>query len=731
MPDGSQPTLIQTLRPVPDGRTRATIASRIRDQASGIAAKRGPAEQRNNGEADAVARQASKDHGRFVAAHGTYTKGLEHDAFGRVRAGDVAALIAAINQTPADPAQEAESPLPGTYTSGMGARFEAPLFDGAFARPTGSKAARTWESPVAGHAFDLEGADADQVAMPPAPALGSDELTAEMAEVYAAAILRDVAFSEWPVEASEVTRMLGALPFYADAPGDGADGKRRRARGDLSAQTLLRGSTVGARTGPYVSQFMLVGNAERRALDAGAPEANAAAAHAPTDALNRASSFVPPEVAAAMTGDAGAKGPEAGFVRYGIQAIPQRFAGHVAGVDHMTEWATWLDVQNGSNRKDVFDRYETKARFIGTPRDLATYVHFDALYQAYLNACLILLGAGAATDRGLPEGAGNPTRDGFATFGGPHVLTLVTEVATRALKAVRRQKYGVHLRSRPEAVAAGIALAWTGGEAGASLGDQADAIGSMTRDLKRCGILDGIRDLNRDRNRFWEAQYGGVDLGPLAEDTNALLPMAFPEGSPMHPAYGAGHATVAGACVTVLKAFFEMYEGDGDRGGLPLHDVAARRGGHPGTFPTDLFGAERRLTGEGAILPHAYEADPDADRTALRVAHSPDLTIQGELDKLAANISIGRNFGGVHYYTDYYESARMGERIAVSILQEQMLTYREPVSMRFTSFDGDRIMIAGTGGSRGHDDALLFVWDETGEGGTEANARAWWTRHHG
>src|SRR5881392_3665762 len=38
---------------------------------------------------------------------------------------------------------------------------------------------------------------------------------------------------------------------------------------------------------------------------------------------------------------------------------------------------------------------------------------------------------------------------------------------------------------------------------------------------------------------------------------NALLPMAFPEGSPTHPSYGAGHATVAGACVTILKAWFD------------------------------------------------------------------------------------------------------------------------------------------------------------------------------
>ena len=36
-----------------------------------------------------------------------------------------------------------------------------------------------------------------------------------------------------------------------------------------------------------------------------------------------------------------------------------------------------------------------------------------------------------------------------------------------------------------------------------------------------------------------------------------LLPQAFPEGSPLHPAYGSGHATVAGACVTVLKAWFD------------------------------------------------------------------------------------------------------------------------------------------------------------------------------
>ncbi len=35
--------------------------------------------------------------------------------------------------------------------------------------------------------------------------------------------------------------------------------------------------------------------------------------------------------------------------------------------------------------------------------------------------------------------------------------------------------------------------------------------------------------------------------------------------------------------------------------------------------------------------------------------------------------------------------------MAVTILQEQMLTYPEPVSMRFVSYDGDRVLIEGTG----------------------------------
>jgi hypothetical protein len=39
----------------------------------------------------------------------------------------------------------------------------------------------------------------------------------------------------------------------------------------------------------------------------------------------------------------------------------------------------------------------------------------------------------------------------------------------------------------------------------------------------------------------------------------------------------------------------------------------------------------------------------------------------------------------------------MGERIAVGIIQEQMLNYSERVAMEFDDFDGRRIRIEGSG----------------------------------
>ncbi len=718
------------LRPIPDLKSRKNAVERVRQSANRVAKNRsGPVEQARNSDLD----DPLGDSNEWVVAWGTFTKGLEHNVLGQVRGSDLKKFISALNQTPDSSDQQAETPFPGVYKGpqeGLPASFEAPRYTGRFKRPQTSEdhKARGWESPLAGQTFDLEGADADQTAIPPAPELGSPELTAELAEVYYAALLRDMPFATWETEPkiADAAANIEKLSFFNEHTKlDAAAVKRRRARlgsTGLSTSVLFRGSTPGAKAGPYISQFMLLGNYERPSTtlerDAGSEQC---------DAFMRSQVFVPGELNLRnqLKVDEAPIAASEGFIRYGIQAISQQFRGHEHYLDHMTEWATWLDVQNGSNRKGNFDHFNKEARFISTPRDLATYVHFDSLFQAYLNAVLILLGQNAGTDVGLPEGVGNDNRDAFATFGEPHILSLVTGVATQALKAVRRQKYNIHLRARPEALAAAVSMAWSGDSSG--LGAQTSKVSAMTAELDKIGLLSKVNVHNSEMNqRVWSQQYGEVDLGPLSPETNALLPMAFPEGSPMHPAYGAGHATVAGACVTVIKAFFLFFETGLQRGNQSIYEFVKRDTGYPALrYPSNLFGEEKLVLGDTP----PFEPNPDEEGRALHYSNYPPVTTQGELNKLAANISIGRNFGGVHYYTDYYESLRMGERLAVSILQEQMLTYREPVFMRFTSFDDDRILIAGTGRSRGTNDALVFVWDGDGNGGDETSLSNWWHRH--
>jgi hypothetical protein len=130
------------------------------------------------------------------------------------------------------------------------------------------------------------------------------------------------------------------------------------------------------------------------------------------------------------------------------------------------------------------------------------------------------------------------------------------------------------------------------------------------------------------------------------------LPLAFPEGSPLHPSYGAGHATVAGACVTILKAWFD----------------------------------------ESAIIENPVV--PDSTGQTLTQYSGDTLTIGGELNKLVSNVALGRNIAGVHWRSDGTESLKLGEAIAISILRDQKACYNEQFSgFSLTKFDGTTITV--------------------------------------
>ncbi len=445
--------------------------------------------------------------------------------------------------------------------------------------------------------------------MPPAPTLDSQELVTEMIEIYSMALLRDVPFAEFetsPKVQTAIERLNNSPWIKSPNSLNLSPAEKKRLRKPFTPQTVFRGINKGDDVGSYLSQFLLVGNR----------------------GLGNIHNF------------------EDGFIEYGSIRVNQRVRFAQPYKDYLTTWEAWIDAQNGADLRGLETYCDNPAyRFMATPRDLATYVHYDALYEAYLNACLTMLALGVKFDKGIPfqDKDFRDKQQGFAQFGGPHILSLVTEVATRALKAVRFQKFNVHRRLRPEVVGGWVNRFSNNDRQNLEvIQTLADGLGSE--------LLNEVAAHNaQQKDKFSDDRGKDNDNG---YENSFLLPMAFPEGSPMHPAYGAGHATVAGACVTILKAFFN----------------------------TDVE------------LPFCYE--PKTDGSGLqKVFLAKPLTVEGELNKLAANISIGRNWAGVHYFTDYIESLRLGEQVAIAILQEQKLTYGEDFFMTLKLFDGGTIRI--------------------------------------
>lgn len=312
----------------------------------------------------------------------------------------------------------------------------------------------------------------------------------------------------------------------------------------------------------------------------------------------------------------------------GSQYVDQRMRTVPAGQDFMTTFDEWWAVQNGII-PDLSRGFDAARRYINTGRDLSEWVHVDVLFQAYFNAALILaappdvdLQSGGI---GAPLNPGNPylasaTQQAFGTFGDPFVKSVLAEVAPSALKAIWCQKWYVHRRLRPEVFAARVHQHIVGA-----------ADYPIHNDVFNSSALDEIF------NRFG----------------TYLLPQVFPEGSPIHPSYGAGHATVAGACVTILKAMFD----------------------------------------ENYVIPNPMVPDP-SDPTRLIPYDGEALTVGGELNKLASNIALGRDIAGVHWRSDATESLKLGEAIAISVLDDHRLTYNEVFDgFTFTKFDGTTITV--------------------------------------
>lgn len=353
---------------------------------------------------------------------------------------------------------------------------------------------------------------------------------------------------------------------------------------------------------------------------------------------------------------------------FGNQPIDQRQLFPQPGLDFMTDLLTWLKINNGEvdpTGEDVL----VGTRYITTLRDAGQWVHVDFPHQSSLWATIILLGKMAAVSAGIPyvQCPGQTrnfadlitTADAFGSLGGPDITITSGLAAVYGLKHAWFQKWCVHRRLRPEVYAQRLELFRRGEFSEARFmelfGDGAEVwIGD-----NKTSVLERILEHNRLQN----VRFGRAD----AEEGTYLLPMGFPEGSPTHPSYPGGHSAFIAAGATIAKALFE--------------DTVIASPQVPNADGSDLV-----------FLP-----DP------------PILTVHGELNKLIANVTLFRDGAGMHWRTDGTTSGSrgivsgtdittggnlLGEKMAVSMLRDLRLTYREELgNFEFNSITGAPISI--------------------------------------
>ncbi len=469
--------------------------------------------------------ETNGDEERYPNKIGSFSKGLPHNRLGEVEAAAYDSLIRALR-------------------SGTPLEYENVILGGD----------RRLTNPQAGLAFDMRGPDSHAMAIRPAPAFGSAEEAAEIAENYWMALARDIPFNDYDTNAL-IQRACDDLTRFSDFRAPKVGNK-------ITPHCLFRGNAPGTCSGPYLSQFLI------------------------TDA------------------------------RYGTERLNRKVRAVMPGLDYMITFDEWLSAQNGNTPWP--DQYDSFSCYIRNGRDLGQWVHYDVLFQAFLDALLVLFQLGARRTIHDPY-IHSRTQQGLVTFGSAHVAALVCAVCEPALKATWFQKWFVHRRLRPEEFAG-----WVHNQA-QRRGDY-----PIHSEILQSDALKAI----------------------FAKYQTYLLPQAYPEGSPTHPAYSAGHATAAGACATILKAFFE----------------------------------------ESFQIRWPLEVSSDGLSTVPY--EGPELTVGGELNKLAYNVAMGRNMAGVHWRSDAEESLKLGEHVALHYLAEERACLHESFDgFSLTKFDGTKVTI--------------------------------------
>lgn len=454
-------------------------------------------------------------------------------------------------------------------------------------------------NPQASAAWCMLGRDTGQISIPQAPSLTSQISGADMAENYLMAIARTVSFSQYGtgVGTDADTINGGSITNNACSVLNAMPGYTGpRVGGFVTPAVLFRANYPGTQVGPYISQFAYL---------------------------------------------------DIYIYDQPLLAVKQYMAikgNHSYGVTK----ADFIRIQNGEV-PDTTNDFDGTVHYMINGNDLGTLVHYDMLSEPYVYAQNVLFNNKFTNALAYPLSSANPysngaitNQDPFATLWYPDLANLVGAVSLQGLKTAWEAKWRWSLRLRPEAMAGIVHQTKTTG------------VNTYGIDTQILGTIGGINLLNWVRSTNQRQAPGNSAYATY------LLALEYPEGSPVHPSYLAGHATVAGATVTVMKAFID--------------DTAQ--------FSTYATPMVPDPSNPYNLIPYT---GPDVNQ----------MTIGGELNKLASNITFGRNFAGVHFRTDGDVSLQVGEQVAIAYLQDWARTYAEQSFNGFelTKFNGQRIRI--------------------------------------
>lgn len=316
------------------------------------------------------------------------------------------------------------------------------------------------------------------------------------------------------------------------------------------------------------------------------------------------------------------------------------------GLDFGVDLADMVYLQNGNVLPNNNSRFHSDKRYIYNGRTLAESVHNDVLFQFHYHAALILKYLGCPRNSGWNIAA---NQQPFSSFGGDaDAFPNITAACGVAIKHAWYHKWQIHRRLRPEATSI--------------------LINNQKNGVSGYNFMDATlmaNDIITDIGTLHHTYYGKTN--------SFVLSSSFPEGCPAHPAYPAGHATVAGAGITMIKAYFDC-----------------------STKWVDL----PNLTNYGSGSRLFKTAKTNVDGTALVAATDiPNMSINDELNKMAYNIALGRDWANVHYRTDGDMGMLLGEEVAINYIKDLLTQYNQthtsatPVSITIQKIDGSSYTI--------------------------------------